>query len=482
MNADTLPTTATDPFADSLLGEYARMLLVGTAGCSAVASALRLGVDSNSLMLVIGNLLVLCSLVSSRFPAAMRLMVLVGFAGALTWITIHSDAPNRWGSPMVFFSPAMLLASLIVLAVREAVVIVRAGRRRIHARTLAGAMGIAGVLAYMIVIPSIDAFLEQYRDRPSSYTIEELTAFEQLRIRSAKFAVFAIFTYFGACVASFINVVAASAPRGDSIAFRSSACPKCDTPIRRIDNLPIFSFLNLGGRCRACAAVIPARYFIVEVVGATIFGSLFLYELVTGAVNVPGAPHYHYAGILWIILYTKWPVVGLFLYHAAMFSCLLMLALMDIDRLRCPKWLAWSMVIIFASLPVGIATLRPVVFDDQLPFAWSQAMPSSLAQAVTSLLGGVAGWLLATTARRYAGQRILRRSATRSFPLAATLIGIALGWQAALTIGLFCFVCIAAFSTFRGWYHQRKRVAVTALMLTVAMVHHPAWKWLAGFW
>ena len=58
-------------------------------------------------------------------------------------------------------------------------------------------------------------------------------------------------------------------------------------PIRRIDNLPLISYLNLGGRCRNCLSAIPVRYFLTELIGATIFGSLFLYELVTGAANVP---------------------------------------------------------------------------------------------------------------------------------------------------------------------------------------------------
>lgn len=492
MTPDPSPTISSDPLADSLFGEYARLLLVGTAGCSAIASVVRLGVDSHSLMLLIGNVIVLGSLTSTRLAGTTRLIVLVCFAAWLSWTTIHQDGPDRWWSPMVFFSSAMLMASLLVLAVRECILIVRMQSLRISVRTGAVTIGIAGLLVYMIVLPSIDAVLEAYRDRPSSYTIEELTPLQQLRIRSAKFAVFAIFTYFGACVASFINVVAASAPRGESIALRSSACPNCETPIRRFDNLPIFSYLNLGGRCRSCAAVIPIRYFGVEVIGAAIFGLLFLYELVTGAANVPGAPHYHYAGILWIILYTKWPVVGLYLYHAAMFTCLLMLALMDIDRLRCPKWLAWSMVIVFAALPVAATTLRPVAFGDQIFIGQIsigqisngliQSMPTWSVPVMTGVLGGVTGWSLASFARRYTSNRIARRSATTSFPLAATLIGITLGWQAAATIALIFLIVVGLLLAWRRWIGKQKRFPATSLLFTAAMVHHPAWKWLAGFW
>ena len=72
-------------------------------------------------------------------------------------------------------------------------------------------------------------------------------------------------------------------------------------PIRRRDNFPIISFLLLGGRCRECRVPIPIRYLGVELVAALIFASLFLYELVTGAANVPGFRPYLYTGIVWII-------------------------------------------------------------------------------------------------------------------------------------------------------------------------------------
>ena len=218
-------------------------------------------------------------------------------------------------------------------------------------RTLAW-LFIGAILAgYLVIIPSVTAFLAQFQEQPVIMAATELDAYELFRFRTAKFLVFAIFTYYGACVASFINVVAKSVPSGASVTTRSSACPACGKPIRRIDNLPLISYLNLGGRCRNCLSAIPVRYFLTELIGATIFGSLFLFELVTGAANVPEFKHYFYTGILWIILYTKWPVIGIYLYHAALFSCLLMLSLMDIDRLRCPKWLAGIILLHLQDCP-----------------------------------------------------------------------------------------------------------------------------------
>ncbi|MFN8737856.1 MAG: prepilin peptidase, partial [Betaproteobacteria bacterium] len=45
----------------------------------------------------------------------------------------------------------------------------------------------------------------------------------------------------------------------------SSRCPHCQAPLRAYDNVPVLSYLALGGRCRECGAAISSRYPIVEV-------------------------------------------------------------------------------------------------------------------------------------------------------------------------------------------------------------------------
>jgi leader peptidase (prepilin peptidase)/N-methyltransferase len=69
---------------------------------------------------------------------------------------------------------------------------------------------------------------------------------------------------FGAAVGSFLNVCIYRMPAGQSVVWPASRCPRCNTPIRPYDNLPLLSYVILRGRCRACAAPIPARYVIVE--------------------------------------------------------------------------------------------------------------------------------------------------------------------------------------------------------------------------
>jgi len=481
----TDPTLATDPLGDSLFGEYARMLLVGTAGCSAIASAVRVGLDPIAAILVLGNILVLASLVTSQLAGIFRCMLLIGFALALSWATIRSSGEDVWWSPVVFFSPAVLLASLLLLAARDFVTEQRRRSDSHHPACLRSyrvwgfAIGAGVLLIYMVIVPSVDSFLEQFRERPSSYTSEELTALEQLRIRTAKFAVFAVFAYFGACVGSFLNVVAASAPRGESITLRSSSCPQCQTPIWRIDNLPIVSYLNLGGRCRSCGVGIPIRYLTVEIVAMTIFAALFLYELVTGAANIPGFTHYPYAGILWIILYTKWPVIGIYFYHCALLSCLLMLALMEADRLRCPRWLAATLMAAFLLIAIASPTILPVSLVDHLPLRLPEVIPPWGQRLMTSIAGAAMGWLVSTAAPQ---ARMRNRQWTSSTPLAAILIGIALGWQATLTIGMLWLLAATILKSIGGPRLRPRWLTPTMLLFAVTMLHHPVWKWLAQHW
>lgn len=482
MNTDQSIASGNDPLANSLPGEFIRLLLIETAILSALASVARAGTDPIDPMIVAGNLVVLVSMVTTRFAGAARGLFLLSVAGVVFYLTMQSAEPNRWCTPLVLFSPAMLLTSLGILAMRDFAITLSSFSRRLSYRSLAGAFVAVIVFFYMIVVPSLDAILKPFRDRTTAYMIQELGVFEELRIRSAKFAIFAIFTYVGACAASFINVVASSAPRGGAIALRTSACPKCGAAIRRIDNLPIFSYVNLAGRCRNCGAGIPLRYFIVEIIGATLFGSLFLFELVTGASNVPGFPHYPYTGIVWIILYTKWPVVGIYFYHATLFSCLMMLALMDLDRLRCPKWLAGALLLSFAGLPIAIPTLQPVAFDGGTSADWAPYLPTWFVSMANSAIGGWVGWLIPSFVRWQGKRRFFGRFAGRQFTLAGALIGIALGWQASVTIFALAMIPTSLLFAFRAGNRCLLRSTATSVLSTVAFLHQPVWKWLAAIW
>jgi leader peptidase (prepilin peptidase)/N-methyltransferase len=79
-------------------------------------------------------------------------------------------------------------------------------------------------------------------------------------------ALAAAFAAPGLAVGSFLNVIASRVPLRRSLVKPGSACMSCGTPIGARDNIPVLSYVLLHGRCRACAAPIPLRYPVVELV------------------------------------------------------------------------------------------------------------------------------------------------------------------------------------------------------------------------
>src|ERR1700732_1873944 len=81
----------------------------------------------------------------------------------------------------------------------------------------------------------------------------------------------------GLLIGSFLNVCIYRLPRDLSVVAPRSFCPECDKPIAWCDNVPLLSYLLLGGRCRNCKERIPWRYPAVELLtGASFFCAVWM--------------------------------------------------------------------------------------------------------------------------------------------------------------------------------------------------------------
>ncbi len=78
---------------------------------------------------------------------------------------------------------------------------------------------------------------------------------------------------FGAIIGSFLNVLILRLPANESIAFPGSHCPKCKHPISWYDNIPVLSWIVLGGKCRNCKVEISIQYPLIEMTIALVWAA-----------------------------------------------------------------------------------------------------------------------------------------------------------------------------------------------------------------
>src|SRR5689334_9412888 len=79
----------------------------------------------------------------------------------------------------------------------------------------------------------------------------------------------------GLAIGSFLNVCISRMPLNESVVHPRSRCPRCRKPIAGYDNIPVLSWILLGGRCRNCKKAISIRYPLIEALTGVV--SLLIY-------------------------------------------------------------------------------------------------------------------------------------------------------------------------------------------------------------
>lgn len=83
----------------------------------------------------------------------------------------------------------------------------------------------------------------------------------------------------GACIGSFLNVIIFRMPKNESIIKVPSHCQNCKKPLKWYDNIPIFAWLLLRGKCRFCGSKIATQYVIIEFFTALIITALWIQHI-----------------------------------------------------------------------------------------------------------------------------------------------------------------------------------------------------------
>lgn len=188
---------------------------------------------------------------------------------------------------------------------------------------------------------------------------------------------------FGCCVGSFLNVVIYRLPRDKSLIRPGSSCPACGRPIRFYDNVPLVSWLVLGGRCRYCKGRISPRYFVIELLTGAVFAGLFFIYFLTGLrPSVVGS----FEGGGWFV----------YLLHVILLACLIAASAIDLELWVIPISVCWfATAAALVGCAIGPLVIEPNRIQQEAVLPSATAATGSLAAG--ALLGLVISLLLLAT-------------------------------------------------------------------------------------
>lgn len=197
-------------------------------------------------------------------------------------------------------------------------------------------------------------------------------------------AIYVFVGLLGLAIGSFLNVLIYRLPRNKKIIFERSVCPQCGKIIPFYHNIPLISFLVLGGKCRDCKKPISFRYPLVEFLNATLYIYFLYMDGLTGA---------------WLA-------------HAYLASSLIVIIFVDVEFQIIPDKI---------TLPGIIVGLFAALF----------VSPPGIVNALIGLLAG-GGVLLAMA---YLGEWLFKKEAMGGGDIKmAAMLGAFVGWQKVLLI------------------------------------------------
>jgi len=219
----------------------------------------------------------------------------------------------------------------------------------------------------------------------------------------------------GAVIGSFLNVVIHRVPHEQSIVFPGSACPKCKTPLKPYDNIPILSWLILRGKCRNCKAKIAIRYPAVELLTALSF----------------------------VLVFWKFGLDPLLPVGLIFVSVIIALMFIDAEHMILPNVITYPFLVFAFVVRIIYPIVFGTVFSDTTyaPLASMTAYPVWVVSLAGAVLGALAGggslWLVGAIWKKLRGVEAMGLGDVKMM----LGVGALLGWRLA-----FLSIFLAAFA------------------------------------
>jgi leader peptidase (prepilin peptidase)/N-methyltransferase len=209
---------------------------------------------------------------------------------------------------------------------------------------------------------------------------------------------------FGAIIGSFLNVVIHRLPREESIVLPSSRCPSCGAVIAFYDNVPMLSYILIGGRCRSCKTHISARYPAVEALTAFLFVIVAWHDGLTLALP----------------------------FDLVFVAAITALVFIDAEHMILPNAITYPGIVFAVIARVTIPYLLGRPYFDDLPILINgplAGMPLWAASLVGAFLGALVGggslWLMGWTWEKLRGVEAMGLGDVKMM----FMVGAYLGWR-----------------------------------------------------